>query len=153
MIARIVLTAFLIVLAGTATAHQKRVGGIEVIQSWARASAGAGKTGAVYLTLLNRGRDADRLVAVATPVARKAAIHETVTEGGVMKMRPLDALPLPAHQSVKLAPGGVHVMLMGLAAPLEEGGRFPLTLRFARAEPVTVDVVVRGPGAMSAGGD
>lgn len=68
------------------------------------------------------------LVTVKTPMAKSAEIHAMSMEGGVMKMRQLDKLPLPAGKVVKLGPGGYHLMLVGIKKPLKEGDKVPLAL-------------------------
>ncbi|MEJ0018987.1 MAG: copper chaperone PCu(A)C [Acetobacteraceae bacterium] len=119
---------------------------IRVEHIWARASAGGASTGAAYFSVTNGGQP-DRLVAVATPVAATAELHETTNDNGVMKMRPVGGIPLVPGQTVTLAPGGYHVMLMGLKAPLTPEATFPLTLSFEHAQPVTVTVSVQAMGA------
>jgi len=119
--------------------------GIMVHEAWARASAGASTTGAAYVTLMG-GPHPDSLVGASTPVAATAQVHETINDNGVMKMRPVAAVPVPPGQMVIFAPGGTHIMLMGLKKPLTAGESFPLTLTFAHAAPVTVDVTVRALG-------
>ncbi len=74
-------------------------------------------------------------------------------DNGVMKMRPVDGLDLPAGKPVTLKPGGYHIMLTGLAKPLQEGQSFPLTLEFAKAGAREVTVSVQKVGAMGPGGD
>ena len=118
---------------------------VQVSHPWARASAGNARNGAVFLTVTGAGT-ADKLVAASTPVSETAELHETIDDKGIMKMRPLAALALEPGKAVTLAPGGPHVMLMGLKAPLKQGDTFPLTLRFARAGPVTVTVTVEAIG-------
>jgi copper(I)-binding protein len=120
--------------------------GVTVHEAWARASAGTATTGAAYVTLMG-GAQADSLVSVSTPLAATAEVHETTNDHGVMKMRPVPGVPIPPGGSVVLAPGGTHIMLMGLKQKLTAGQNFPLTLTFAHAAPVTVDVQVRGIGA------
>jgi copper(I)-binding protein len=71
---------------------------------------------------------AGKVVAVSSPVADMVEIHEMKMDGGVMKMRAVEALPLPAGQPVVLKPGSYHVMLMGLKAPIKAGDSVPLTL-------------------------
>lgn len=117
---------------------------------WARASAGAATTGAVYLTVTDNGRP-DRLIGVSTPAAATARVHETTDDNGVMKMRPVDGIALEPGKPVAFKPGGYHVMLMGLKAPLQAGGSFPLTLTFEYAQPITVDVQVEAAGASAMG--
>lgn len=117
-------------------------GDLRIENAWARATPGALKSGAAYVTLTNTGSEPDRLVAVATPVAGHAATHAHAMEGGVAKMRPLASLPLEPGETVTFAPGGLHIMLMPLTAPLKEGETFPLTLTFERAGAMTVEVPV-----------
>ena len=92
------------------------------------------------------GAQADQLVGASTPVAANAQVHETINDNGIMKMRPVAAVPIPPGQTVTLAPGGYHIMLIGLKHPLAAGQSFPLTLQFAHAPSVTVDVTVRAMG-------
>ena len=129
------------VLPAGASEPAATLGGLHVMAPWARASIGAGKTAAVFFTLGNHGA-ADRLVAVETPVAGKAALHGHMEQDGVMKMRPVAAVEVPPGGHAELAPGGLHVMLMGLEAPLAEGARFPLTLVFEKAGRIEVQVPV-----------
>ena len=125
---------------------------ITVLDAWARASPGAATTGAAYVTLKGGAQD-DRLVAVSTPVAVTAGVHESVTEDGVMKMRAGPNLPVPAGGTVTFVPGGLHIMLMGLKQPLVAGQSFPLTLTFTHAPAVTVDVKVQPLGRASSASD
>ena len=122
---------------------------VRIDRPWARATAGNVTNGAAYVTLTEQGA-ADRLVGVSTPVAASADVHETINDGGVMKMRSVGALALEPGKPVTMDPGGKHIMLMGLKAPLKAGDKFPLTLRFEHAAPVTVTVVVEGLGSGSA---
>nr|WP_294529841.1 copper chaperone PCu(A)C [uncultured Rhodopila sp.] len=122
-----------------------RADGISVDHAWARASAGGATTGAAYVTLTG-GAQPDTLVGVTTPAALTAEVHETLIENGVTKMRPAGSLAIPAGKVVTFAPGAYHVMLIGLKQPLAAGQSFPLTLTFAHAAPVTVDVHVQGLG-------
>lgn len=97
-----------------------------------------------YLTLTASGDD--RLVSVSSPAAASAEIHEMSTEGGVMKMGEMkDGLPLPAGEAVALAPGGNHVMLMGVTAPLKAGDAVSLTLTFEKAAAYGVRATVGQP--------
>jgi copper(I)-binding protein len=121
---------------------------LTVEHAWARASAGT--TAAAYFRVLNQGSAGDRLLAVGTPVADKAAIHENKMENGVMKMRPIGPITIAPGQSIVLKPGADHVMLIGLKHPLKEGETFPLTLSFERAGDVQVAVRVERAGAMGA---
>jgi copper(I)-binding protein len=118
---------------------------VMVHEAWARATPGASTTGAAYVMLMG-GSKPDQLVGVSTPVAAMAQVHETTDDHGVMKMRSVDTVPIPPNGMVTFAPGGYHIMLTGLKQPLVAGQSFPLTLTFAHAAPVTVDVKVRPLG-------
>lgn len=124
-----------------------RAGTLEIDTPWARASAGTSRPAAAYLTIRNAGDRSDRLLGVRTPVTGHTEVHAMVHEGGVMKMRPAGPLEIPAGGEVRLAPGGVHIMLMQLEAPLEEGGTLPLTLIFEAAGEVTVAAPIAAIGA------
>ena len=124
-----------------------KLGDIEVDHAWARASLGAGRPGVVYLTIRNTGPLDDVLTALTTPVADMPMLHETVITDGVAAMPHVMSVPVPAGETVALAPGGLHGMLMGLTAALDEGGTFPLTLSFQNAGQMVVTVEVLGMGA------
>lgn len=117
--------------------------GVEVVDAWCRATPNGARAGACYAVVRSIGRD-DRLVGVATTAAETVQVHEMRTEGGVMRMGEMtEGLPLPEGKSVELKPGGAHVMLMGLEAPLVAGERVTLTLDFDQAADLTVEVPVR----------
>jgi periplasmic copper chaperone A len=122
--------------------------GVAVENAWARATASAASTGAAYLTIIDHGAP-DRLVSASTPIAGSAELHQTTQHGGVMEMRPVDGLAVSAGKPVTLAPGGYHLMLMGLRQPLHAGESFPLTLRFEKSGAVQVSVAVQSAGAMT----
>src|SRR5271165_5520403 len=139
---RILLLVAGVVFAAGAVSAQ--TGGLEVNNAWARATPGKSNVGAAYVTI--QSPTADKLVAASTPVAKKAELHTMTMSGTVMKMRPIAVVDIPAGQSVKLAPGGMHIMLMGLKVPLKAGQSFALTLTFAKAGTKTVDVAVEKVG-------
>jgi hypothetical protein len=136
---------FAVLLAATPAFAQTQ--DIQVDQPWARATPGAARSGAVYLTVTDHAAAADTLTGVTTPVAGMAMIHESIVENGVAKMRMLDGVRLNPQMPVTLKPGGMHIMLTELKAPLRVGATFPLTLSFAKAPPVTVTVTVLAVGA------
>jgi copper(I)-binding protein len=143
------LAAAMLGFGGNGVAGDTMVGALTVSNPWARASAGAAPNGAAYLTIVNAGDQDDKLVAAETPAAARAELHTTIQEGDVMRMRPLEAVDIAPGASVTLAPGGMHLMLMGLTAPLEEGQSVPLTLTFEHAGKVTVEAMVMSAGAIS----
>lgn len=129
----------------TAAVASAQTGQLAVDNAWARATPGKSDIGAAYVTI--HSPTADRLVAASTPVAKKAELHTMEMSGMVMKMRPISSIDIPAGQSVSLAPGGMHIMLMGLKQPLKAGQSFPLSLTFAKAGTRTVNVAVEKVGA------
>jgi copper(I)-binding protein len=133
--------------ATTASAQDYKLGSLEIGNPWARPSTG--KTGAAYFTLRNSGATADALTAVEADVAGKVQIHDTTMDGMVMRMRRLDKLSLPAGETVKVAPGGVHIMLIGLKTPLKAGDSFPLKLVFEKAGSIDVTVQVQAQATAS----
>ncbi|MCB4823429.1 copper chaperone PCu(A)C [Roseicella aerolata] len=126
-------------------------GDLAIARPWTRA-AGQGGTGAGFLAISNRGAAGDRLVAASSPVARVTELHTHIRDGEVMRMRPVEGIDIPPGQIVTLQPGGLHLMLIGLNQPLRQGETVPLTLRFARAGEVRVDLVVEAAGARGPGG-
>ena len=119
--ARAALAAFGVVLAAAAQAQPA-----SVKDAWVRAPAPGQKVAGVYMEIVSRTNTA--LVAVASPVAARAELHSMALEDGVMRMRLLERIELPAGAAVKLAPGGLHVMLIDLKQPLQRGEKVPLTL-------------------------
>ena len=118
--------------------------GIQVDHVWARA-APAGHEGAVYLTITDGGAP-DTLTGVTTSVAAEAAVHQSIEDHGVVKMRPVGPLPIEPGKPVTLSPGGYHIMLSGLKQTLKQGDSFPITLSFAKAGPVTATATVAKAG-------
>ncbi len=105
--------------------------GPEIKSPWTRASAGGVDTAAVYMTITSKVPD--RLLAAATPVAKKTDLMTMAAAGGAMEMKYLKGIDLPAGRPVSLDATGLHVWLAGLKAPLKAGQTFPLTLTFEKA--------------------
>lgn len=114
---------------------------ISVDDAWARATVGPQGSSAAYFTIRNDG-GADALLSVSTPGAN-ASLHSTTMENGVMRMRPLGRLDIPAKSTVALKPGGTHVMLMGLKAPLTAGSTIRLDLKFEHSPDKLVTATVK----------
>ena len=125
--------------------------GVTVQEAWARATPGGASSAAAYVTLMG-GAQTDALIGASTPLAKTAGVHESSNDHGVMKMRPVTSLPIPAGKMVSMTPGGFHIMLTGLSKPLAASESFPLTLQFQHAPPVTVQVKVQALGGKSDGG-
>lgn len=128
--------------------NQSPTGAIIVQDAMANAVPLAGGNGAIYFTVMNGTAQADRLVAVESEVAASTTMHESINDNNVVRMeaRP-DGFALPAGGRVELAPGGKHVMLMNLKAPLTEGETITITLRFDHAAPFSVTVPIMALGS------
>jgi periplasmic copper chaperone A len=147
----IAVATLLTIGAAVSLAAAAMASDVMVMNAYARASATAvAKSGAVYLTIMNHGNEADRLIGVSSDIARVAHIHQTTEEDGVASMRSVDELEIGAHGEQALAPGGLHLMLIDLKKPLKEGSHFKITLQFERSGAVVVDVPVGGVAADSA---
>lgn len=123
---------------------------VAVDGAWARASVQGQKATGAFMRLT--APEATRLVRVESPVAGVSEVHEMKMEGDVMKMRALPGLDLPAGKAVELKPGGYHVMLMDLKAPLAKGASVSLTLVFQDAKGVESQQQVQLPVATQAPG-
>ena len=111
-----------------------------------RATAPGMPSSAAYLSIVNHGDAADRLIAAKTVVARRVEIHSMEMDNGVMRMRAVDGgLPIAAGGSVHLAPGGLHIMLMGLTTQLAADIQHEITLVFEKAGEITVTATVKRP--------
>jgi periplasmic copper chaperone A len=124
---------------------------VSVRNAWVRATVPGQNTAGAYMELTCESSCA--LLAVESPAAEKAELHAMSMDGGVMRMRRLSKIDLPAKKSVKLDPGGLHVMLINVKRPLKEGDKVPLTLTVQGAgdsrSMVTVDAGVRSVGAIA----
>ena len=114
---------------------------MKVVQAWARATAPGQQVAGAYLKITSAVPA--KLIAASSPVAGSVEIHSMRLEGGIMKMRQLRDLDLPANKTVKLEPGGLHLMLLDLKTPLKPGDRVPLRLTVQRANQGSLEMEVR----------
>lgn len=114
---------------------------VQVQDPWARPTAQGQPVGGGFLRIVG-GATADRLVSATAAVADRVELHTMRMDGDVMRMRQVEAIDVPAGQTVELKPGGLHLMFMGLKAPLQAGTTFPVTLRFEKAGEVQTTVSV-----------
>jgi len=131
-----------------ARAHDYKLGALRIDHPYAVPTPAGARTGAAYLrTLRNTGDEPDRLIGARTPTADSVEIHRSAVDAGsVMRMRAVDGIDLPPRSELQLRHGGeFQLMLMDLKAPLQNGDRFPLTLRFERAGEREVMVWVQQP--------
>lgn len=146
-----VLGLALLLAAGGARAHETKQGDLLIDHPWARPTAGQAKNGAAYLRIVNSGAKADKLLSATTPAAKRAELHTHEHVDGVMRMRQVKSVEVPAKGEVAFKPGGLHVMLFDLEKPLHEGFGFPLMLTFEKAGKVEVTVQIEKPGGQSQG--
>jgi copper(I)-binding protein len=139
-------------LAAPARAQEVKAGDLVITQAWSRATPGGAKVAGGYLTIENRGSTPDRLIGGTVDVAAKVEVHEMATKNGVMTMRQLDSgLTIEPGKTVKLAPGGYHLMMLDLKSPLKKDDQLPVTLEFEKAGKVTVSFDIQGVGAPGPG--
>ncbi len=126
--------------------HEFSAKDIRIVHPFATPTVAGAMSGGAYLTLENKGKDGDKLVAVSTPRAKRVELHTMSMDGGVMRMREVDAIEIKPGASIKMRPGaGFHLMLMELAQPLKDGETFPMTVTFEKSGKVDVKAYVQTP--------
>jgi hypothetical protein len=134
-------------------AEEVRAGDLVISQAWSRATPGGAKIAGGYLTIENKGSAPDRLIGGSADVSDKVQVHEMAMNNAVMTMRPLDkGLSIEPGKTVKLAPGGYHLMLLDLKYQLKQGDKLPVTLEFEKAGKVKLTFDVQGVGAQGPAG-
>jgi copper(I)-binding protein len=154
----IILLVALALIAPAAAADAVKVGALELSALWTRATPPKAPSAGGYLTIVNTGKEPDRLIGAASPMAGKADLHMMAMKGGVMTMRTVAGIDIPAGATVALDPNGLHIMFTGLKGDLKQGGTLPVTLTFARAGKVDtaleiLSIGAKGPTNASAGKD
>ncbi len=134
-------TALALSLPTLAAAHDYRLGDLEIIHPRIFETAATAKAGGGYVTIANTGDSADALIGVsaAFPMVQ---LHESFEQDGVMRMQHIERLEIGAGETAELAPGGYHVMFMGLTEPFEAGQEVPVTLSFENAGEIEVNFTV-----------
>jgi len=140
----IVFAAAFALLGQLAWAEPIHLGTLSIDQAWARSTAATSHNGAAYLSISNQGKTSDRLLSVSSKTAEQTQLHRSSLSNGVMHMAPVDGgVEIAPGKTVKFAPGGLHVMLIGLKQPLKNGDHFPLTLHFQKSGEAQLQVEVR----------
>jgi periplasmic copper chaperone A len=130
-------------------AHEYEGKAVTVVHPWARATPGGSTIGAAYVEFSGlETASGDKLIGASTPAAGRVEIHTHTMADGVMKMRKVDEVAVAAGETKKLNPGGDHLMLFDLKAPLKDGELLPLTLKFATSGDITVEAAIGSVGAM-----
>ena len=141
---------FLSLSLGSAFANDYKIGDIEITNVWARATPNGAKVAGGFFTIVNHGKDADRLVSLSSELSDKAQIHSMEMTDGVMKMRhQADGVVIPAGGTVEFKPGSFHVMFMDLDKTLNKGDEFKAKMVFEKAGTVDVVFTVSGIGAQA----
>jgi copper(I)-binding protein len=136
----------------SANAADYDVGSIHIAQPWARATPKGASSGAAYMTITNKGTAPDRVSCVSSDASAQCQIHSMTMDGGVMKMRPVEGgLEIKPGETVTLAPGSFHMMLVSLKQPLEEGHTLKATLKFDNAGTLDVQYPIAAIGAPAPG--
>ncbi len=146
-----VLGLTLAALSLPAAAGDAKIGAIEIKDAWARATPARAPAGGAFVTITNTGTATDNLLGASAKVSKTVELHTHIAQGDVMRMVAVGSIELQPGKTVAMAPGGLHIMLIGLHEPLKEGTSFPLELDFAQAGKVTVTVDVKPVGAMGPG--
>jgi periplasmic copper chaperone A len=141
------------VLFGPALAAEIKAGDLVISNCWSRATPGGAKIAGGYLTIENKGTAPDRLIAATGDFAGKIEVHEMAMNNGVMTMRPLEkGLAIEPGKTVKLAPGGYHLMMFDLKDPLKQGDKVPVTLEFEKVGKVMISLDIESIGAQGPAG-
>jgi periplasmic copper chaperone A len=125
-----------------AAAQRYDLGTLTITHPWARPTAPGMPMGVAYLTITNNGKVPDALVAASTPVATRVEFHQTSIADGMARMRPLREIVVAPGQTVRVEPGGIHLMLVDLESALVTGKPVPLTLEFRVAGRTTVELSI-----------
>jgi copper(I)-binding protein len=154
---RILATLAVLALSTSAVfAHEFTLGTLEIHHPASKATLPGQPVGGGFMTIVNKGAEADRLVSITAPdVSDDVQLHEMAIENDIMKMRQLpDGIDIPAGATVELKSGGLHVMFMRIKHPFKEGETFKGTLNFEKAGTIDVDFTIGSakPGARPAEG-
>lgn len=142
----------LVALAGSAHAHDFKVGQIEIDHPWTRATPKGAPVAGGYLKITNKGTQPDTLTGGSAEGAGRIEIHEMKMEGGIMKMRPVGGgLTIKPGESVELKPGGYHLMLMDLKGQYQQGKNVKGSLTFEKAGKVDIEFTVEPAGSTPKG--
>lgn len=132
----------------SAGAQQASTDSLEISNGFARATAGKAKAGAAFMTITSKG-DADKLVGFLTPACNRPELHTHIDNNGVMQMRQVEVIDVPAGGVAELKPGGLHLMMIDLNTQLIQGETLDITLVFETAGEVAVTLPIKGVGAMN----
>jgi periplasmic copper chaperone A len=137
-----------LLIASPALARDYKLGALQIRDAWARATPPTAPSGGGFLSITNTGTTPDRLISAKSPAADMVQVHEMKMDGNVMRMREVEkGLEIAPGATVTLAPGGLHLMMMGLKAPFKKDEKVPVTLVFEKAGSIDVELAVMPMGA------
>lgn len=141
---------FVLLTASPAHAHQFKLQSLEIKHPWSRATVSSASNGAVFMKIVNSGKDADALLGASSPgLAEKIELQMHADEAGVTRAHLVPRIDIPAHGNVTLKPGSFHIVLIGLKKPLVKDGLLPLNLHFQKSGEIRVEVKIEDADAMS----
>jgi hypothetical protein len=139
--------ALLFVMTNSLIAHEFKAGDIELVHPWSRETPHGAKVAAGYVKIVNHGSEPDRLVSATGAIAGRTEVHEmAVDDKGVMTMRPVEGIDVPAGAEVELKPGGFHIMFLNLTGAKKKGEKFAGSLTFEKAGTIEVEFSVDAMG-------
>ncbi|PSW19814.1 copper chaperone PCu(A)C [Photobacterium sanctipauli] len=147
----IILTAAM-AISGFASAHEYKTDSLHIDHPWSKQVPPTSSVAAAFFSVMNHGDNDDVLLGASSPIAEKTELHAHIHENGMMKMREVEQIEIPAHGTQMLKPGGYHIMFFGLNEVPKLGDSFPVTLNFKQAGMVEVDVKVEEATYMPEGG-
>ena len=133
----VIFLSLLMVVASAYASHEVKLGNLKIENPYARATVPAQKVGGAFLKIENKGA-ADKLIGASSAVAKEVQLHTMSMEGNVMTMREVKAIDIPANETIKLQPGGFHLMLIDLKGQLKDGDQIPVKLKFEKSGEIEV---------------
>lgn len=138
----LIFLGLLAVVAAPAHAAEITSGTLKISDPWVRLIIKT-RPGAEYMTIHNTGNTPDRLISATSPVAARVEIHTHIMKNNIMKMRPVEAVDIPANSMVAFKSGGYHLMIFGLKAGVKSAGEVPLTLVFEKAGEIKIIALIK----------
>ena len=123
--------------------HGARIGKLEITRAWVRATPPNAKNAGAFMVISNHGAAKDKLIAVGSKLANKIELHNHINDKGVMRMRKISHIVIPAHSSTELKPGSYHIMFKGLTKTIKEGDMVMINLKFENAGDITLHTPVK----------
>ena len=147
LFAAVALVSCLGLTACDSHAHEFTAGDLRLMHPSSRATPPGAKVAGGFVKIENKGATADKLLSASAAVSKSVELHSMSMDNGIMRMRQVEAIDLPAKSTVELKSGGLHIMFIDINAAFKEGEKFPLTLKFEKAGEVKVEVVIEKMGA------